>query len=211
VSRALALFDFDGTLTRGDTFIPFLRAVIGTGALARSAAACSPWLLGYAAGLVGNGIAKERLLTAAIRGRDGDELKRAGEAFARNIIPGLLRDDMMARFRRHRDEGHLCVLVSASLDLYLEPWAREAGFAHAICSRLAFDGAGRATGALQGPNCHGAEKVARIRAWLADKGPIGQSAAYGDTKGDAPMLAMVDEGFWVRKGGLEPAKLPTAP
>jgi HAD superfamily hydrolase (TIGR01490 family) len=206
VSRTLALFDFDGTLTRGDSFIPFLNDVIGPGALARSAAVCSPWLLGYAAGLVGNDVAKERLLKATIRGRDADGLNRAGFEFARDIVPALLRDDMMARLRRHRDEGRLCVLVSASLDLYLKPWARGAGFDHVICSRLAFDDSGRATGALAGGNCHGAEKVARIRAWLADKGPIGHSVAYGDTSGDAPMLAMADEGFWVRRNGVFPAK-----
>lgn len=206
MSRTLALFDFDGTLTRADSFIPFLNNVIGPGALARSAAACSPWLLGYAAGVVSNDVAKERLLRAAIRGRGADDLKRAGTEFARDVVPALLRDDMMARLRRHRDEGRLCVLVSASLDLYLEPWARQAGFDHLICSRLAFDESGRATGALAGANCHGAEKVARIRAWLADKGPIGHSVAYGDTKGDAPMLAMADQGFWVRKKGLVPAR-----
>ena len=42
MSRDLALFDFDGTLTRGDTMLPFLRAAIGPVALARALAASRP-------------------------------------------------------------------------------------------------------------------------------------------------------------------------
>ena len=139
MSRDLALFDFDGTLTRGDSMLPFLRAAIGPVALTRALAATSPWLVGYAAGLIRNDSAKERLLAASLGGRSIDDLRTKGDAFARDDVPKLLRETMMAEFRRRRDEGRICVLVSASLDLYLEPWAREAGFAHVISSRLAVD------------------------------------------------------------------------
>ena len=143
-----ALFDFDGTLTRGDSMLPFLRAAIVRVPLTRALAATSPWLVGYAAGLIRNDSAKERLLAASLGGRAIADLEAKGRAFARDDVPKLLRETMMAEFRRRRDEGRICVLVSASLDLYLEPWAREAGFAHVISSRLAIDDAHRATGAL---------------------------------------------------------------
>ena len=201
MSRDLALFDFDGTLTRGDSMLPFLRAAIGPVALTRALAATSPWLVGYAAGLIRNDSAKERLLAASLGGRSIDDLRMKGDAFARDDLPKLLRETTMAEFRGRRDEGRICVLVSASLDLYLEPWAREAGFAHVISSRLAVDEAQRATGALLGGNCHGPEKVVRIRDWLSMQGETGHCVAYGDTFGDAPMLALADEGFWVGKDG----------
>lgn len=201
MSRDLALFDFDGTLTRGDSMLPFLRAAIGPVALTRALAATSPWLVGYAAGLIRNESAKERLLSASLGGRAIADLQAKGRAFARDDVPELLRETMMAEFRRRRDEGRICVLVSASLDLYLEPWARDAGFEHVISSRLAVDEVHRATGALLGGNCHGQEKVVRIRDWLSTQDEIGHCVAYGDTSGDAPMLALADEGFWVGKDG----------
>ncbi len=199
--RDLALFDFDGTLTRRDTMLPFLRAAVGPAAFARALAASSPWLVGYAAGLIRNDSAKERLLTASLAGRRIDGLRASGAAFARDAVPKLLRDDMMAEFHRRRDEGRICILVSASLDLYLEPWAHGAGFAYVISSRLALDETGRATGKLAGGNCHGPEKVARIRGWLATQDEIGHCVAYGDSSGDAPMLDMADQGFWVGSDG----------
>ncbi|WP_296707443.1 HAD-IB family hydrolase [Rhodoblastus sp.] len=214
MSRDLALFDFDGALTRRDSLLPFLREAIGPLALARALAASSPWLAGHAFGLTGNDDARERLLAAALGGRDIEDLRAVGAAFARDGVPRLLRESMMAEVRRRRDEGRLCILVGASLDLYLEPWASSEGFDHVICSRLALDAESRATGALAGGSCRGREKVRRIYAWLSAQGAIGQGgighcAAYARFASDAPMLDMADEAFWVDAAGApKPAPKP---
>ena len=203
VTLSLALFDFDGTLTKGDSLAPFLKSVAGSGGLAGAMVASLPWLAGYALGLTPNDVAKQRLLAATLGGRGFAELEASGRAFARDQVPQMLRDDMMAAFRRRRDEGRACLLVSASLDLYLAPWAEAQGFAGVLCSKLAVDGAGRATGKLDGGNCHGREKVRRVRAWIEARGEVvGHCVAYGDTPGDAPMLDMADEAYWVRKSGI---------
>jgi phosphatidylglycerophosphatase C len=54
-------------------------------------------------------------------------------------------------------------------------------------------------GSLDGENCRGEQKVARLREVF---GPdVHLAAAYGDTSGDAEMLAIADEkGFRVFKG-----------
>jgi phosphatidylglycerophosphatase C len=208
--RDLALFDFDGALTRRDSLPPFLWEAIGPLALARALAASAPWLAGQTLRLTRDDGAKERLLAAALGGRHIDDLHALGAAFARDGVPRLLRENMMAEVRRRRDEGRLCILVSGSLDLYLEPWARREGFDHVICSRLALDGDSRATGVLAGGNCQGREKVRRIYAWLSAQGAIGQGGvghcvAYARFAGDAPMLDMADEAFWVGAAGLPKA------
>jgi len=202
---SVALFDFDGTLTRGDSLVPFLKAVAGPAGLAGAMAASLPWLAGYALRLTRNDVAKERLLSSALRGRRHADLEAAGREFARKTVPDMLRSDMMAIVERNRAEGRRCVLVSASLDLYLAPWAAEAGFDHLLCSRLETDERQCVTGRLLDGNCHGPRKVALIRKLFADwdKAPR-DIVAYGDTKGDFPMLALADRAFLVGKDGPRP-------
>ena len=48
--RAVAAFDFDGTLVDRDSLVPFLRRVCGTAAVARALAIESPRLARLAAG-----------------------------------------------------------------------------------------------------------------------------------------------------------------
>jgi HAD superfamily phosphoserine phosphatase-like hydrolase len=90
------------------------------------------------------------------------------------------------------------VLVSASPDVYLRDWAAAHGVADVLCTALEHDAGGRMTGRLQGRNCYGEEKVRRIRAWLQDRAIPARTYAYGDTRGDLPMLHFVDEGYRVR-------------
>ena len=50
---------------------------------------------------------------------------------------------------------------------------------------------GRLTGAFDGENCRGAEKVTRLRAMFGDD--VRLAAAYGDTSGDTEMLELAEE------------------
>lgn len=204
MSTPLAFFDFDGTLTRGDTLVPFLRHVGGSARLAIDLLAASPWLLAHAVGAITNTAAKERLLWQALSGIRLDDLRSDGERFARDRIPGMLRPDTFARLRAHQEQGHRCVLVSASLDLYLLPWSRAQGFDACLSSSLSTDESGNVTGTLQGANCHGEEKVRRIKLLLEESPPPSRTYAYGDSRGDLPMLAIVDEGYLAGPGRLRP-------
>lgn len=197
--RPIAFFDFDGTLTKGDSLIPFLRMVRGTPRFAMSLLASSPWLGAYAIGLMRNDRAKKALLRQTLAGMPLDELREYGRRFAGEFIPALLRPDTMARLRQHQADGHICVLVSASLDIYLEPWALDNGFEHWLVSSLHAEANGLVNGNLSGSNCFGEEKVRRIQGLLDDIGASSRTYAYGDSQGDIPMLKVVDEGYLVNK------------
>jgi phosphatidylglycerophosphatase C len=64
-----------------------------------------------------------------------------------------------------------------------------------LATRLAVDDDGRCTGALDGANCRGPEKVRRLHAWL-DESHGGRRGvvvwAYGDSTGDRELLADAD-------------------
>ena len=76
------------------------------------------------------------------------------------------------------------------------------GFTHYLTSALSVDAQGNISGKLEGANCYGEEKVRRIKEWFQTYGVPEYIYAYGDTKGDIPMLTMANEGYWV-KGGIQ--------
>ena len=156
----VAAFDFDGTLTRRDTLIPFLVFVRGPWVVSAALLVCLPRLAGMALGGGSRQKAKEQLLRICLRGKSKQELAQAGEAFARQRLPRLMRPEALQRLQWHVSRGDTCVIVSASLDLYLSPWGDENGFQAVICSRLDFDQRDMATGNLDGANCRGVEKPA---------------------------------------------------
>lgn len=190
----IALFDFDGTLTRRDTLLPFLRFAAGTTGLATGLICAAPQLIGFAFGIVSNDIAKEALLRRVLGGREIEGLRAAGIVFAREIVPQMLDQAAFRWFITHRIAGRICILVTASLDVYVEPWARAQGFDAVICSKLEVV-EGRVTGRLDGGNCYGEEKVRRIQSWLRGRKPR-HTWAYGDSRGDLEMLCWADTAFY---------------
>lgn len=191
--RVVAAFDFDGTITRRDTVVPFLVYACGRARVARALAAVSPQLTRALAGRASRDDPKEALLRRLLAGHDAASIAETGRAFATRLADDArrLRPETLARVRWHRDEGHELVLVSASLSTYLEPLAPRLGFDAVLATTLEVGADGRLTGRLVGRNCRGAEKVDRLNAWLGDHEPDDCLIwAYGDSSGDTELLAM---------------------
>jgi HAD superfamily hydrolase (TIGR01490 family) len=192
---SLAVFDLDGTLTHGDTLMPFLRFVAGARGFIRRGLRALPSLAGWAMRMVERDRAKAAVLQAYLRGMGRAELERLGAAFASDRLPAMMRPEALERLAWHRAQGHRCVLLSASPTVYVEPWARAAGFDDVIATELAYDAGGRATGGFEGANCRGEEKVRRLRAALGDLGGC-TLHGYGDSPGDRPFLALCAEAHY---------------
>ena len=186
----VAAFDVDGTLTTGDCVTPFLRRAAGTRlwtTLLRH-----PLALAAAAARRDRDRLKE-LACSALRGSESTEIEHLGEVFAREVGAGRLRDDTVARLRRHRELGHTVILASASLDPYLVPLGRSLGVDAVVCTVLERGRDGRLTGRLVGANCRGAEKARRVRGWLREHDLADAELwAYGDSLGDDDLLALAD-------------------
>ena len=186
----VAAFDVDGTLTTGDCVTPFLRRAAGRRlwtTLLRH-----PLALAAAAARRDRDRLKE-LACSALRGIESTEIEHLGEALAREVGAGRLRDDTVARLRRHRELGHTVILASASLDPYLVPLGRSLGVDAVVCTVLERGRDGRLTGRLVGANCRGAEKARRVRDWLLEHDLADAELwAYGDSLGDDDLLALAD-------------------
>ena len=191
----LALFDFDHTVTTGDSYARFLRRVATPRQLAQANWKIGPWLLGYRAGLVSAEGLRARVTRMTFAGRDAGEVAAHGEPFARDALPGMLRPEVMRQIGWHRSQGHEIALVSASLDLYLQPWCELHGLA-LICNRLE-TADGRLTGRYLGGDI-GRHKAREIRARY-DLPRYERIHAYGDSREDKPMLALAHERWYAGK------------
>src|SRR5262249_47311210 len=121
--RVVAAFDFDGTLSSRDNFIPFLRIVAGNPAVARAVAAATPAIAASRRDPAQRDVAKEIVLRRTLAGRREAYVRDLGARYARLVVARHLHPDVRARLDDHRAAGHDVVLVSASLTLYLDPIA----------------------------------------------------------------------------------------
>jgi phosphatidylglycerophosphatase C len=192
MAGTLALFDLDGTLTTRDTMFAFAADVAGWGALGLALLWHAPRLGLLAAGLAPAGPTKGALLATCFRRLDRAQLEAGARRFAAERMPGLLRPGAEAALKEHLAQGHTVLLVSASFDLWVLPWAERMGL-RALATPAAWAG-GRFAG-LGGTNNHGPEKVRRLREVL-DPSAFDRVIAYGDSSGDRELLALAHEPRW---------------
>jgi HAD superfamily hydrolase (TIGR01490 family) len=193
-TQTLALFDFDGTITTKDTFAPYLFAAFGMTRVSAAFTSLGAHALMVYAGLSTRDRFKARLLARLFTGADCARLEAVGRAYAKTVSKWY-RPAALERIRWHRERGHRLIMVSASLDLYLEHIARDLGFDDLLCTRMERAGA-HTTGCMQGANCRAAEKVHRIEALLGKPLADFVTHAYGDSDGDAEMLRAAVHRFY---------------
>lgn len=192
-NNKLALFDFDGTLTQGDTMFAFIRYVRGKWRLFQSLLFLSPFLALNRVGLYPSEKAKQRLLRFHFLGMGQEELERLASGFCAEILPTLFREEALEKLHFHRSKGHVVYVVTASLDLWVQPWLTLQGIA-GICTKVAWVN-GAFSGEFLGSNCNGPEKARRIRE-VVDLTHFERIYAYGDTEGDREMLALAHRRFY---------------
>ncbi len=195
---AVAVFDFDGTLTDGGSVVPFLVRARGVAPVALALLFDLPRLV--RAAVVGGKAAddaKEALFGRLLTGFPAADLDRLGAEFARTQLSRHLRADTRERLAWHRGQGHRVVVVSASPECYVRPAAALLGADAALATRLQVGGGDLLTGRYEGRNCRGAEKYARLVEWLRTEGvgpPRPVLWAYGNSRGDRRLLEAADHG-----------------
>lgn len=199
----VAAFDVDDTLTVRDCVVPFMRSVAGTGRLMKV-------MLSNVGETIQNvrrrdrDALKAKFVSGIFSGRNAREIESLGIQFASKVADGWLRSDVAARMRWHQEQGHVVILVSASLGSYLHPLGDLLEVDAVLCTELE-EVDGILTGKLEGKNCRGEEKASRIQKWCEGAGIDAKDLvyAYGDSSGDVQMLELFALGTWVNMVDLE--------
>jgi phosphatidylglycerophosphatase C len=202
----VAAFDVDNTLTVRDCVVPFMRKVAGTGSLIASIMRRPIVVTRLVLAKDRDGL-KALFVSAAFAGRSVGDVSDIAVRFASGVAEKWMRNDVSQRLRWHQEQGHVVVLVSASLQPYLDVLGDLLEVDAVLCTQLQSQD-GVYTGELLGQNCRGEEKVVRLREWCTTANLPFDSVkfAYGDSSGDRQMLASVDNGVLVKS--IEVSRVP---
>jgi phosphatidylglycerophosphatase C len=191
----IAAFDFDGTITTKDSLLPFFFFTHGIFYSLIQLSLEMPAFIQFLAGNLNRQGIKEKLLTRFYEGESYQSLMERGEQFAFKHLPKLVKKEALKRIQWHKNQKHRLLLISANLDVYLSPWAKNYGFETALCSQLAYTDQKRFTGQLLGKNCRAEEKVRRLLAYAGPKDGF-ELYAYGDSDGDKQLLSIADYPYY---------------
>ncbi|MEM7046589.1 MAG: HAD-IB family phosphatase [Pseudomonadota bacterium] len=187
----MAVFDFDKTLTRRDTLVPWLVALCGAGAVHRA-------ILIATAAMVRPSHKKtkpedrrtrfkRRLLGALLPGAS----VAAAQHAALNTRFSWHRRGLAA-LARHRQDGDEILIATGACDVFIAPILQKTfGLEAYLATRLKIEN-GILTGALDDVNCVRQDKAALIKTWLRAHGPFDRIYGYGNAPSDLPFLSLTD-------------------
>ncbi|MBF7683215.1 HAD-IB family hydrolase [Acinetobacter sp. B5B] len=189
----LVLFDFDHTLTHRDSFTSFLSYSLSKKHYYISFIQIMHYIIAYKCKLINDQILRQKICKVAYTQYNKEQLIHIGQSFAHHYIDSIISSHAKQRLEWHKSQGDHIVVVSSSLDVYLEPWCQKQGI-DVICNRLVDNGT-HYTGALLHGDCGYTEKARRVKQsyHLSDYLNI---FAYGDSKNDLAMLALADHKFY---------------
>ena len=189
----LVLFDFDGTITRDDSLLEFVAYVVGFKKFFRGILVLSPILAAYKLGLASNNFTRRKLLGYFFAGMGADKFDKICKKYSTTHIEDILKQSAMDKIASYKAAGDRVVIVTASLEDWLRPWCDAQGL-ELLGTKIRRKG-GIITGEIEGQNCYGAQKVARVRA-AYDVQAFDRVIAYGDSRGDREMLEFADEAHY---------------
>lgn len=191
--KGIAFFDFDGTITTRDTLLEFIKFAKGKWAFYSGFLYNIFYLIAYKIKLISNQEAKEKVLSYFFKDMDLIEFDKLSEAFSKKKLPSIIRHGAEKEIARLQQGNFVVVIVSASPENWIRHWCKERNLI-LIASELEVIN-GKVSGKISGKNCHGEEKVRRILEKYVLK-EYDEIYAYGDTKGDLPMLGLATKSFY---------------
>lgn len=201
MTKKLAFYDMDRTITVRGTYTPFLLHV---------ARHMAPWrlalvplamlaMLAYVLKIISRQRLKEINQQLMIGGNVRRErLAPHIDSYARKVMARNVRAQALDQIAADRAEGYILVLATASYRLYVDAIAGLLGFDAVIATDHLGQDLDYVRARISGENCYDAAKLRMIQEWLAQQ-KLARDAlyirAYSDHVSDAPMLAFANEAW----------------
>ncbi|HVX51918.1 MAG TPA: HAD-IB family hydrolase [Chitinophagaceae bacterium] len=189
----LALFDFDGTITKTDSLLHFTRFAVGNKRYNLGITWLSPVLLLNKLGILPSQLTKNIFLCYFFKNMPVVNFELLCRQYASVIISTIIHNSAIEKIKWHKQLGHRVIVVSASPEAYVDKWCKLMGI-ECIATRLQKKD-GLITGKIEGANCNGAEKASRLKRFLHIDDYI-KIIGYGNSAGDKQMLALCTETFF---------------
>lgn len=188
-------FDFDGTLTRRDTLLEFIRYVKGNKEFLIGFLKHLHLLIMMKLGIMPNWKTKRIIFQYFFGGMTLEKFNEYCEKFAKEKA-SLLRKKGMVAVNKAVMDGDQVVIISASIENWVEPF-----FRFQVSNNINIIGTkiqvvdGKLTGRFLTKNCYEEEKVRRLLEQYPDRKEY-KLVAYGDSRGDHALLDFADEGHY---------------
>ena len=194
-----AVFDLDGTLTKKDTYIPFLmNCAIKCGLRNLSIFLLPCHILAFKVGLISNEKLKEKFLNAFLGGVKKEKLNFVTRQFVEQLIKKGMRREIVNILHQCRERGDHVILASASFDFYVEEIAERLKVDKIICTRAEIQDQ-RITGRIADKNCYGNEKARRVLEYFAQFKKK-DFIVYTDHYSDLPLIQKASAVYIVDPG-----------
>jgi len=196
-SKKISIFDLDGTLTKSDTYLPYL-----VGFLKRNP---KRWLkasiLPFAAVMFylkihDNQWLKTIFLKVILGGETKDNILAWNKIFLDRLFTEGLREDIVTLLKKRQNAGDIILLSTASLDIYVPDIQNWFSINHLICTNTLWQD-DCLTGELDGNNCYGLEKLARVKSYMKKHNISGEVSVYSDHASDWPIMNYADKAYAV--------------
>ena len=197
--QGLSIYDLDKTITRGATFIPFLRHAV---------LRLAPWrlmllpivmivTLAYGLKLISRGRLKEINLGLLVgRSIDSGSLQNVSRSFAVKTLENNVLSKAIEQIAKDRAEGRRIIIASASYRFYVAEIAGLLGIDDVIATATTTLAHGLVSPRINGENCYGPAKHSMIEAWMVEQ-RIARGDAdicfYSDHISDVPSFDFADQ------------------
>jgi phosphatidylglycerophosphatase C len=194
--RRLAVFDLDGTLTRADSFGPFVLGLLRQhpARALRLPALIFPGVA-YLLRSIGRGALKSAVIRLLFGSMPRSVMDDFAREYARRVVDRHLFAEALATLRSHVETGDHVVLLSASPDLYVPRIGELLGVHETHCTRIRWDG-DRLNGRLEGLNRRDEEKL-RVVEQLRAAWPGLPVIAYGNSAPDLVHMLQCEQSVYV--------------
>jgi HAD superfamily hydrolase (TIGR01490 family) len=193
----ITLFDLDGTITKRDTFVPYLK-----GLMARNfnTITITPLLVYHLVrfwlNLINNNQLKQIFLSIIIPRCDQTKLLKWTEKYVQTILENNISNDALHDILLAKSIGRV-FLVTASIDVYVIPLSKELNIDEVICTSMRRNESGELCGEMLSQNCFGEEKLNRVLEWINTTKYKGSISSYSDHHSDIPLLEFSDNAIAV--------------
>jgi HAD superfamily hydrolase (TIGR01490 family) len=190
--RIGAVFDFDGTLVRGDSFRHFLFFYLRKERfLDRATLNVVLAFVLRKLRRISLGDAKLQCLRGFI-GWERDRLDELGSEFVHLSLLGKVRAEAAERIRWHKSQGHAIIIATSAPDIYFDRAKDSLGADFVLASPLEFDVGGFSGRFADGMHLFGRMKSQRVEEFCDSHGiDLRASYAYSDHHSDVDLLTRV--------------------
>jgi phosphatidylglycerophosphatase C len=195
--KTISIFDLDGTLSKKDTYLPYLLGFLMQNPRRWLKAVALPFaVMLFYLKIRTNEWLKEFFLELVFGGERKSNIEKWNRIYLDKLLKSGMRRDILDLLMERQKAGDIVIIATASLDIYVNDVANALNINHVICTGTQSVN-NILTGKLSQKNCYGLEKLIRVKQYLEENNLVGEIHAYSDHSSDLPLLGFANIAFAV--------------